>query len=104
VLDRTIPGGAGWKALGTLGWGFRSKLGVNGITSAKVKGSSKVPGLYKVNVKGKNLTVAVAPAQLPVTAAFIFGAAGQCGELAFSGPKPVPACALNASATTLRCK
>jgi hypothetical protein len=62
VLDRTIPGGAGWKALGTLGWGFRSKLGLNGITSAKVKGSSKVPGLYRVNVKGKNLTVAVAPA------------------------------------------
>ncbi|HEY2387453.1 MAG TPA: hypothetical protein VGK30_10860 [Candidatus Binatia bacterium] len=105
VLDRAIPGGAGWKALGTLGWGFRNKLGLNGITSAKVKGSSKIPGLYKVNVKGKNLTVAVAPAQLPLTAAFILNAAGQCGERALTGPPPTtPACALNTSATTLRCK
>ena len=104
VLDRTIPGGTGWKPLGSLGWGFRSKLGLNGITGAKVKGSAKVAGLYKVNVKGKNLTVTVAPAQLPLTAAFILDADGQCGELAFSGPKPVPACTLNTSATTLRCK
>lgn len=108
VLDVTVPGGAGWKTVGAYGGSFKSKLGVNGVTSAKVRGRATLPGFYKVGVKGKTLTLAVAPAALPLTATLVLdpplATTGQCGERSFPGPKPTPVCVLNAAATTLRCK
>ncbi len=107
LVDVTIPGVGGWKT-GMRGWSFRSKTGVNGITSAKLKGTAHVAGLFKVALKGKNLTLAPTPGQLPLTATVVIdtplAASGQCGETSFSGPPPAPICTFDTAATSLRCK
>jgi YVTN family beta-propeller protein len=108
IVDVTIPGGTGWKPLGALGWSFRSKTGFNGITGAKLNGSSRVPGLFKFAIKGKSMALAATAADLPVTATVVIdsplASGGQCGERTFSGPPPTPACTFNGAGTTLRCR
>ena len=107
VLDVTIPGGAGWLSHPT-SWSYKNKLGFMGVTKVAIKTSAKTPGVLKVAVKGAHMTLAVAPASLPLTATLVVDSptamTGQCAAQTFTGPAPTPLCAFNKKGTALRCK
>lgn len=112
VLDAAIPGGAfdqgtgiGWKAKkGT--FKYRNGAGgILGIVKVVLKASTKVPGLVRFAVVGKNGGYATGPSDLPLRAALVVdAAAGQCGDAAFPGPPPAPACTYKAKAGKVQCK
>ena len=108
VLDVTVPGGIGWKMASSHRWVYRNKIGFQGITSVTVAESSSTPGRLQVRAQGKGLSLLVPPASLPLTVTVVVDAplatTGQCGEIAFTGPAPTPACKLNGTATRLVCK
>jgi hypothetical protein len=107
ILDVTVPGGSGWLAHPT-SWAYKNKLGLSGITKIAIKKSTKVPGLLKMTIKGAHGTIAVTPADLPLTATVIIevpmATAGQCAAQTFTGPLPTPLCAFNKKSTAVRCK
>jgi YVTN family beta-propeller protein len=107
VLDVTVPGGLNWLAHPT-SWSYRNKGGFSGITKVSIKTSPKTPGTLKIAIKGAHATLAVTPADLPLTATVVIdvpmATTGQCAAETFTGPKPIPACAFNKKQTALRCK
>jgi hypothetical protein len=100
LLDATLPAGVFDPATGT-GWKKRKKgkfryenpagmLGIVKMTLGPTGG-----GAVKVVVVGKDASLGVARADLPLRARVeVDAAAGQCGELHFPGPAPAPACVL----------
>ncbi len=107
ILDVTVPGGFGWLAHPT-SWTYKNKSGFSGITKIAIKKSTKVSGLLKMTIKGAHGTIAVTPADLPLTATVVIdvpmATAGQCAEQKFTGPLPTPLCAFNKKGTAVRCK
>jgi hypothetical protein len=107
ILDVTVPGGFNWLAHPT-SWSYRNKLGYSGITKIAIKASTKIPGMLKTTIKGAHGTLAVTPADLPLSATVVIdvptATGGQCAAETFTGPKPAPVCAFNKKGTTVRCK
>jgi hypothetical protein len=114
ALDATIPPGpydpnvrAGWVTSG-FGWTYRNKAGFEGIIQIQLRRYGNEPGKLRFVVKGKNGTLPVASDRLPVRATLVIDSpqatTGQCAELLFPGPRPVPSCAATASGTTVKCK
>jgi hypothetical protein len=105
VLDATVPGGAGWSAKNGTSK-YRDDAGaIHGITKVVVKASTKIPGLFTFVVQGKGGSYPADPAALPLHGSFVLDAsAGQCGDAAFPGPAPAPACAYKAKAGKVQCK
>jgi hypothetical protein len=93
VVDAALPAGTAWKAKnGT--FKYQDDTGaIGGVQKATVKLSAKHPGLVRLAIAGKKGTYAVDPGALPLAATIVVGpSAGQCGDAAFPGPKPAPAC------------
>jgi hypothetical protein len=93
VVDAALPGGGSWKAKnGT--FKYQDDAGaIGGVQKATVKLSAKHPGLVRFAVAGKKGTYAAAPDALPLAATAVVGPApGECGDVAFPGPAPAPAC------------
>lgn len=115
ILSATIPGGLvdpvtriGWKAnRSNTSWRYTNPDGVDGITSVKVKLSSRAPGAFKFRVKGKHGSLAVSPSALPLRGRFVLDpeseATGQCGELEFPG-LPSPTCTFDPSGSSVTCR
>lgn len=116
VTDVQVPGGAfdtatktGWKsnAKGT-SHTFKSRSGAGGlITKVVLKwGNKKEPGRIKFTVVGKNGTLAIDPAQLPLSAQIRLDSAlnntGQCGQLDFDEAPHL--CALDPSGAKVLCR
>ncbi len=112
VTETAVPPGAldkttktGWKVNGSgTSWTFSSKapVGALGITKVSVKAVPKTPGLLKVSVTGKNGSVPVAAADLPLAASIILDPVGQCGEATFTDADHT--CALNRKQKKVTCK
>lgn len=112
VLDVTLPSGAyatpgpGWIA-NTLGSKFSFKDHRPGGTGSIIKAVvTHVGGAFaKVTVSGKNGSYPVTPADLPLSVSVVLGgaasgAAGECGEVAFSAAQ----CHVASRGTLLICK
>ena len=102
-LDKTTK--TGWKANGAgTAWTFSSKtpVGALGITKVSIKSASKTPGLLKIAVTGKNGSVPVVSADLPLSATVTLDPVGQCGQATFTGADQ--SCALNGKQTKVTCK
>jgi hypothetical protein len=122
LLDLTIPGGgfadppgAGWKVNATVPiskwtWVDNTLAPPSNITTVVVQDkSTKVPGLVKVRVRGKNGSFGTFTANPPLRALLVLDSptaeTGQCGELTFPGPPPdVPSCGFNATGSVFKCK
>jgi hypothetical protein len=112
VTETAVPSGAldkttksGWKVNGAgTAWTFSSKnpVGTLGITKVSIKSVSKSPGLLKIAVTGKNGSIPVTGADLPLTATVIFDPVGQCGQATFTGADQ--ACAFNGKQSKVTCK
>jgi len=112
VTETAVPSGAldkttksGWKVNGAgTAWTFSSKnpVGALGITKVSIKSVSKTPGLLKIAVTGKNGSIPVTGADLPLTATVILDPVGQCGQAAFTGADQ--ACAFNGKQSKVTCK
>lgn len=103
ALDKTTK--TGWKVNGSgTSWTFSSKapVGALGITKVSIKAVTKTPGLLKVSVTGKNGSVPVAAADLPLAASIILDPVGQCGEATFTDADHT--CALNGKQKKVTCK
>jgi hypothetical protein len=114
LLDAILPGGAydrntkiGWK-VNKKGdaWTYvnRGTSPIAGVTGLSLKKSSTAPGLLKWTVRGKNASLAVTPAKLPLGGTFVVDSptaeTGQCAETRFG----VGVCRLNPTASTVVCK
>jgi len=114
LLDAIIPGGAydkntkiGWK-VNKKGdaWTYvnRGLSPIAGVTGVSFKKSPAVSGLFKWTVRGKNASLAITPADLPLWATFVIDSptaeTGQCAETRFG----VGVCRLNPTASTVSCK
>jgi len=112
VTETAVPSGAldkttktGWKANGAgTAWTFSSKtpVGALGITKVSIKSASKTPGLLKIAVTGKNGSLPVIGADLPLTATVTLDPVGQCGQASFTGADQ--SCALNRKQSKVTCK
>jgi hypothetical protein len=112
VTETAVPSGAldktaktGWKVNGAgTAWTFSSKtpVGALGITKVSIKSASKTPGLLKIAVTGKNGSVPVVSADLPLTATVTLDPVGQCGRATFTGADQ--SCALNRKQSKVTCK
>ena len=102
-LDKTTK--TGWKVNGAgTAWTFSSKtpVGVLGITKVSIKSVSKTPGLLNIAVTGKNGSLPVVGADLPLTATVTLDPVGQCGQATFTGADQ--SCALNRKQSKVTCK
>jgi hypothetical protein len=106
VANVFVPGGAfddaagrGWKVngAGTV-WKYLNPAGHAGITKVIVKTVPATAGLVKFTVIGRNGAFATESADLPLSAAFLLDADGQCGTATFAG------CAFNGRGTTVKCQ
>jgi hypothetical protein len=121
VLDVTIPPGAyniankaGWKVNGSATSFTYINSGTiiplpQGIKKFGLKRSTKVTGLIKFTVTGKNGSYAVNTANLPLTGTVIvdvpFATTGLCGESLFPGPpNPLGACSTASNGNVVKCK
>src|SRR5262249_31263900 len=112
VTETAVPPGAldkttktGWKVNGEgTAWTFSSKtpVGALGITKVSIKAVAKTPGLLKVSVTGKNGSVPVVGAGLPLAASIILDSVGQCGNATFTDADHT--CALNRKQKKVTCK
>ena len=121
VVDATIPAGAynvntraGWKVNGS-GTAFTYiNAGTivplpQGIKKFGIKRSTKVTGLLKFSVTGKNGSYAVNTANLPLTGVIIldvpFATTGLCGESKWPGPpNPLGTCTSVSGGNVVKCK
>jgi hypothetical protein len=102
LLDATLPAGAFDPATGT-GWKekkgkfkYKNPAGVLGIVKMTLGPTDG--GAVKVVVVGKDASLGVAPADLPLRARVeVDAGAGQCGDIRFPGPAPAPACVFGAT-------
>jgi hypothetical protein len=121
VLDVTIPPGAysttnkaGWKVNGSATTFTYINSGTiiplpQGIKKFGVKRSTKVTGLLKFSITGKNGSYPVNTGNLPLIGTVIldvpFATTGLCGESKFPGPpNPLSSCAVVSSGNVVRCK
>jgi hypothetical protein len=112
VTETAVPSGAldkttksGWKVNGGgTAWTFSSKtpVGALGITKVSIKSVSKTPGLLKIAVTGKNGSIPVVGADLPLAATVTLYPVGQCGQATFAGADQ--SCALNRKQSKVTCK
>jgi hypothetical protein len=103
ALDKTTK--TGWKVNGAgTAWTFSSKtpVGALGITKVSIKSVSKTPGLLKIAVTGKNGSIPVVGADLPLTATVTLDPLVQCGQATFTGADQ--SCALNGKQSKVTCK
>ncbi len=120
-VDVTIPGGAynsvtkvGWKVNGSNTSFTYKNAGtsvplINGINKVQVKTYPSTPGKVKTQVKGKNGTYAINPANLPLVGTIVidvpFASTGQCGEAMFPlAPPAKPSCIALSGGNTVKCK
>jgi hypothetical protein len=121
VTDVTIPAGAynaanraGWKVNGT-GTAFtyvNSGLIIplpQGIKKFGLKRSTKVAGLLKFSITGKNGSYAVVTSNLPLIGTVIvdppYATTGLCGESFWAAPQnPLGVCAVASGGNLVRCK
>jgi len=121
VVDVTIPGGAynvsqkaGWKINGSATAFTYINSGTivplpQGIKKFGIKRSTKVNGLLKFSVTGKNGSYAVTTANLPLIGTIIldvpFATTGLCGESMFPGPtNPLGLCTSVSGGNVVKCK
>jgi uncharacterized delta-60 repeat protein len=83
--------------------------GTNDLYNVQLKANARVPGQYKVVVKGNHGTYAGNPARLPEKAAVVidrpFATTGQCGEWSFPAtPLETPSCVINPAGTSVKCR
>ena len=65
---------AGWKALGTVGFSYKNKLGTpNGLTGMKLKAATPASASIQSQGKGSNLPTPMLPLTLPVTVQLVVG-------------------------------
>jgi hypothetical protein len=112
VTETAVPSGAldkktksGWKVnRAATAWKFSSKtpVGPLGVTKVSIKSVPKTPGLLKIAVTGKNGSVPVVRADLPLTATVTLERVGQCGQATFTGANQ--SCALNRKQSKVTCK
>jgi hypothetical protein len=120
-LDVTIPGGAystvtkaGWKSH-TFPTGMTAQYKNDGTILPLINGIKKVKfvlknglGITKFSLTGKGGGYPVPAGGDPIKVTFIatppIGAGGQCCEMLFPGPPPVPSCSFVGGGATLRCK
>jgi hypothetical protein len=112
VTETAVPSGAldkktksGWKVNGAAtAWKFSSKtpVGPLGVTKVSIKSVPKTPGLLKIAVTGKNGSVPVVRADLPLTATVTLERVVQCGQATFTGANQ--SCALNRKQSKVTCK
>ncbi len=108
----TLPGGAysrttgeGWKTSahgGSAQW--KSKIGISGVTQVKLRWDDAT-GQGSFDLKGKGLSLAVTPDDLPLQAEVRLdpaALAGHCALATFTPPGEV--CAFNGSGSTLLCQ
>jgi hypothetical protein len=100
VTATAIPSGG----LDGTAWTFSSKtpVGALGITKVSIKSVSKTPGLLKIAVTGKNGSLPVIGADLPLTATVTLDPVGQCGQATFTGADQ--SCAINRKRSKVTCK
>jgi hypothetical protein len=121
VLDVTVPPGA-YNVANKAGWKVNSAATsftyINsgtiiplpqGIKKFGMKRSTKVAGLLKFTITGKNGSYPVATTNLPLTGSIIldvpFATTGLCGESLFPGPpNPLGLCSVASSGNVVRCK
>jgi hypothetical protein len=82
---------------------------IQGIKKFGIKRSTKVVGLIKFTISGKNGSYPVNTSQLPLISAVILdvpnATTGLCGEALFPGPpNPTGTCTVLANGNTVRCK
>ncbi len=114
AADIMIPGGAydivsriGWKVNGVATrWVYNNPVGLQGIRRVVVSRSTKTPGLVKFQVTGKAADFSGVDTGLRMTIVLDApqSASGQCGEVEFPGPLPLPQCSFNGLLSVLRCK
>jgi hypothetical protein len=121
VVDATIPAGAynvnqkaGWKINGSATAFTYITSGTivplpQGIKKFGIKRSTKVTGLLKFSVTGKNGSYAVNTANLPLTGTIIldvpFATTGLCGESEWPGPpNPLGVCSSASAGNVVKCK
>ncbi len=108
----TLPAGAfsrataeGWKTSARGGKAqWQSKTGIKGVTKVKLEWDDAT-GRGSFDLKGKNLSLAVEAADLPLQTEVRLdpsALAGRCGLATFAPPAGI--CALNGSGTTLLCQ
>ncbi len=97
--------GEGWKASprgGSAQW--KSKMGIAGVTKVKLEWDDAT-GQGSFDLKGKDLSLTVTAADLPLEAEVRLdpaSLAGHCGAATWTGPDG--ACAFNSSGSTLLCQ
>jgi hypothetical protein len=88
---------------GTAGtFSSKTPVGALGIIKVSIKSASKLPGLLKIAVTGKNGNIPVASADLPLTVTVTLDPVGQCGQATFTGTDQ--SCALNRKQSKVTCK
>jgi hypothetical protein len=102
VFDQTIAGGAGWSANSAhTAWRYVAPAGTSGVVKARVRSKKGTPGLLKLLVQARKLTLPTL-ANMPATAMVVFdlpvATTGQCGQTAAGS------CVPNASGSTMRCR
>ena len=88
---------------------WRSRATVNGISSIKLSWKDRRdPSLVSFQIKGRKMSIAMTPADLPLTARVrLDGPAaltGQCAALAFPGPPTGVGCVLTGGGASLICQ
>lgn len=115
LMDVNVPGGA-LSPITRTGWtrnadGTRFSYRGNGIstpiTSVALKGSTGLPGRFRIKVAAKGGTFAVVPNELPVWAELIvdspIASSGQCAVWNFDPPGEGFGCVLRSNRKSLRC-
>jgi hypothetical protein len=111
VLDVAIPPGVydpvtgiGWKA-SSGGWHYRDRTGLQGLIKVSVKRKPATPGVVSFSGAGRDASLSVTPAQLPLAVTVgvegTLGVDGQCGEVGFDGPV---VCVFSSAGATLKCR
>lgn len=117
LFDVTVPAGA-YSAAARRGWTvnasgtshtFRSSPAFDGVVQKlKLSAAAASPQLVKFSVSGRSGSYATSPLALPLEATVVLdpptAETGECGAATFPGPAPAPACAYNATGSTLSCR
>lgn len=111
LLDAVVPAGTfdpdtgiGWKAKNGK-YKYRNPAAILDITKVVVVVSATQPGRVKFVLGGKTGSFTVAPGDLPLrTRVELDPVNGQCADVRFPGPEPVPACVHNSAKGKVQCK
>jgi hypothetical protein len=116
-FDVSVPPGAyhpsartGWLSNGAgTAFTYRTTTSVGGvIDKLKLSRTTAKPDAVKFTLSGKKGAHAADAVVPPLAATFVLdaptAATGECGEIAFTGPPPRPACSLHRSGSTFSCE